>query len=871
MDKKKLPLIKPRLPTPISTSTATTNTTTSATTSTTTSVATATSITGTAGEVFAVPNVNNNLVMEEFMRGDPVNYAAKLKISEMAKLLLILNDAYYKGTPLVSDRQFDDIQEILSLLDPENPVLKEIGAEATSDFETETFSVEKYPHITGTSFPNPFYRSKVKLPFLMPSMDKVKPKDISEYNNWISKNPGPYNLSDKVDGMSVALVYELTGQTITRRLFSRGEKGVEGEELSAIIPYLRLPLPSPTDKNIVAMVTSSGGKLYMRGEVIISKETFEKEIGQGAMRNIARGIMSRKTLHTGFLALLDLVVYELVHPWKGKMTDSLLLLKQLGFNVVHNEKIQNTLTLEELRTYLQERNKLSAYEIDGIIISRDDVASRDIKPGDKFPSYAIAFKYDSDSSDNESAITIVRTVTWEPSRYGKLSPVAIVKPVGLYDSRNENFTVHNARHVVDMNIGPGAIIRVTKGGKIIPHIVATLRPAVPMMPDMPYVWDATNKSISLVEPEKDKTVYVARFQNFFEKLSVPNWGPANVERIVNKYWPTPIDVFEILNISEKELSELNGDKMGKKLYDSLHEKLSKVNLTTLMAASNVFGAGWGERRFQALFEGFPDILRHPFLSEKDRDDLLQRIIDIHGFNIKTGATLLEGLPNFIAFLYGIYRIGWIGTFILQPLPRTFFPASAYDRIIPEIEDQFTDMTATMATKEDLTDDDYKNASEIQQELFQAIDIEEAAVATAAAAATAASAPVAKKVLPRTAPKITPVVTSGITATAAAAATIAAPVQPQIALPKIAKPIAAAKPAAAPAKPSLLGKTIVFTGVHKGVEDEVTMRGAKITGSISGNTDLLVIKDSSFTSSKVVKAQQLGTPIMTLADFTSLYL
>jgi DNA ligase (NAD+) len=69
----------------------------------------------------------------------------------------------------------------------------------------------------------------------------------------------------------------------------------------------------------------------------------------------------------------------------------------------------------------------------------------------------------------------------------------------------------------------------------------------------------------------------------------------------------------------------------------------------------------------------------------------------------------------------------------------------------------------------------------------------------------------------------------------------------------------------------MGKTIVFTGVHKGLEEQVSMMGGKVAGSVSGNTDLLIVKDNNFTSSKVNKARDIGTPIMTADDFKKMYL
>lgn len=72
--------------------------------------------------------------------------------------------------------------------------------------------------------------------------------------------------------------------------------------------------------------------------------------------------------------------------------------------------------------------------------------------------------------------------------------------------------------------------------------------------------------------------------------------------------------------------------------------------------------------------------------------------------------------------------------------------------------------------------------------------------------------------------------------------------------------------------SLTGVSVVFTGVrNKKVEDVIRARGGKVSGSISKNTTVLVIKDSSFlTKVKGVKAKLLGVKTMTLDKFAASY-
>ena len=53
------------------------------------------------------------------------------RIAELAKLLRKYKDAYYNGTPLVSDAAYDALEDELRELDPNHAVIASVGAPAT--------------------------------------------------------------------------------------------------------------------------------------------------------------------------------------------------------------------------------------------------------------------------------------------------------------------------------------------------------------------------------------------------------------------------------------------------------------------------------------------------------------------------------------------------------------------------------------------------------------------------------------------------------------------------------------------------------------------------------------------------------------------
>jgi len=104
---------------------------------------------------------------------------------------------------------------------------------------------------------------------------------------------------------------------------------------------------------------------------------------------------------------------------------------------------------------------------------------------------------------------------------------------------------------------------------------------------------------------------------------------------------------------------------------------------------------------------------------------------------------------------------------------------------------------------------------------------------------------------------------GVTCSMAAAAPVAAFAAMNINANATAAAAAAPKPA--------LSITVVFTGFRDtGLEEALTLRGGKVTTSVSKNTSVVVAKDPSDESGKVTKAKSLGIPVMTATEFKKTY-
>ena len=247
---------------------------------------------------------------------------------------------------------------------------------------------------------------EVKLPYLMPSLDK-KFYGAGTLAKWAAAHPGPYIISDKLDGVSM----ELLGHNGKYDQLYKGGSATHGMDWSHAIPHLKLPKRAP-----------AGAEVGVRAEIIMSKAEFDsKWAGKYKnSRNLTSGIVN-KTKGDAHEAIgsVEPVVFDVLHK-RMKPSAALAWAKTNGFKVVHHVVV-NRLDEEKLLTYLEARKKAD-YLIDGLVIAQD-------KPymlTEANPKSMIAFKHNSE--DDMVQAEVIR-VEWQVSRHGLLKPVLLIKPV----------------------------------------------------------------------------------------------------------------------------------------------------------------------------------------------------------------------------------------------------------------------------------------------------------------------------------------------------------------------------------------------------------------------------------------------------------
>jgi NAD-dependent DNA ligase/predicted flap endonuclease-1-like 5' DNA nuclease len=517
----------------------------------------------------------------------------KLNENQLSSIIREANKAYYNEEPFMTDNEFDIVKDYIEQKYPSNEVIHQIGAPINSAAR------------------------KVTLPYPMGSMDKIKP-DTGALSTWMSKYNGPYVLSCKLDGVSGLY----TTEESTPKLYTRGD-GKVGQDISHLIPHLRLP----KTKGVV-----------IRGEFIIPKAVFETKYKTtfANPRNMVAGIVNHKTINNA-IKDLHFVAYEVIKPVKNP-SDQFAFLETLDVEVVLNKR-ESKLTNELLSSTLVDWRKTYIYEIDGVIVTDDKIYPH--KAGN--PEHAFAFKM---VLSDQIAEAKVVNVIWTPSKDGYLKPRVQIEPINLGGVRIEYATGFNGSFIEDNKVGVGAVIELIRSGDVIPHIRKVIVPAEKaQMPSVPYKWNDTHVDIMLEDLETDETVREKVITGFFRGIGVEGLSSGNVARIIKAGFDT---VPEILKMTKDDLLEVEGfkEKTATKLYDGIREKIDSASLVTIMAASNIFGRGFSEKRLELIMNSYPTTL----LSKESNSQKIAKISAIKGMAEKTAESFVERIPDFINFI-----------------------------------------------------------------------------------------------------------------------------------------------------------------------------------------------------------------------------
>jgi len=382
---------------------------------------------------------------------------AKIRIAALSTALHNHNYAYYTlSNPVISDFEFDQLLNELLALEKQYPALitnnspsQRVGGSITKNFQTVT---HRYP--------------------MMSLGNTYNEQDLIDFDLRVKKqieDDFEYVCELKFDGLAIGLTYE---NGFLKQAVTRGD-GSKGDDVTANVRTIKsIPLQLPIGADYPA-------NFEVRGEILMHRTVFEQlnkdrdELGETAYanpRNFASGTLKMQDSKEVAKRNLDCFIYFFLTDNSSfkNHAESLNKLMSWGFKVSPTFAICKDIS--EVQQFIQkwekERFDLS-YDIDGVVLKVNNYdQQQELGFTAKSPRWAISYKYKAAEVE-----TKLLSVSYQVGRTGAITPVANLQPVLLAGTTVKRASLHNADQIEKLDLYEGDVVKVEKGGEIIPKII----------------------------------------------------------------------------------------------------------------------------------------------------------------------------------------------------------------------------------------------------------------------------------------------------------------------------------------------------------------------------------------------------------------
>ena len=402
---------------------------------------------------------------------------AKARHEELAERTRHHDHRYYVlDDPVIEDSEYDRLLRELQTLEEAHPAL------ATPDSPTQR---------VGGGVADAFAEVEHIVPLL--SLDSIhEESELREFCRRMERELGTasveYSLEPKYDGLSVELVYE---SGVFVRGSTRGN-GRIGEDITANLRTIgSLPLRLAGE--------DVPERLAVRGEAVFPVADFERMNRALAVegkepfknpRNAAAGALRQLDSRMARARPLALYGYDVL-LWESDrasapetQTEVLAALAALGFRVAPETRLDpgrateaayssRGVSVEDILAYhrrLEHARDRLAVELDGAVVKVNRLSDRrELGERSRSPRWAVAFKFAPRQEETELSDVVVQV-----GRTGKLTPVALLRPVLVSGVTVSRATLHNEGFVRELDVRRGDRVRVQRAGDVIPQVVEVL-------------------------------------------------------------------------------------------------------------------------------------------------------------------------------------------------------------------------------------------------------------------------------------------------------------------------------------------------------------------------------------------------------------
>ncbi len=512
-------------------------------------------------------------------------------MDRMRELVALLNrygyEYYTLDNPTVTDKEYDVLYDELVRLEkqtgvtlPDSPT-KRVGGAPLREFESHTHIVR------------------------LLSMDKAQSEDA--VRDWMLRAqklrdeavaqgadlpPLSFVVEHKFDGLTLCLTYK-EGNLV--QAATRGN-GTVGEVI----------LPQALTIRSIPLSIGYKGTLEVHGECYMRLSTLEKynetadeplknarNAAAGALRNLDPAVTAERKLDACFY---DVNYIEGI-SFKSQQ-EMLDFLRENHFPVSDVELPAKNAdeVIERIHEIDLSRGELD-YLIDGAVIKITDYATREVLGNtEKFPRWAVAFKFVA-----VEVTTMLRDVTWEMGRTGKLTPLGHVDPVDIAGATVSKATLNNYGDILRKKLKIGAKVWLRRSNEVIPEIMGRVdeyfpdektieKPAVCPCCGTPVV----EKGAFIVCPNSEGCIdqIVMRVSHFAgrEAMDIDAFSEKTARKLIEELGIH--DCADLYDLTKEKLMALEGfkDKKADKLLEEI-EKSKHVKLNSFIFALGIPNIG----------------------------------------------------------------------------------------------------------------------------------------------------------------------------------------------------------------------------------------------------------------------------------------
>ncbi|WP_407943210.1 NAD-dependent DNA ligase LigA [Methylobacterium oxalidis] len=397
---------------------------------------------------------------------------AKARHEALSAEIAEADEAYHGAdAPIMTDAEYDALRRRLEAIEARFPDLAGTGAASASVGAKPSEKFAKVRHaVPMLSLGNAFADEEVE-EFVA---------RVRRFLNWPEGEPLGFTAEPKIDGLSLSLRYE-GGRLVTAA--TRGD-GEVGENVTANARTVQ-DIPETLRGGNVPEVCEVRGEVYLSHADFAAINARQEAAGKPLFanpRNAAAG--SLRQLDPAITASRPLRFFayawgEVVPPFEGTQHGVIERFRAWGLPVNPRTALCDgaAAMLAHYRAIEVARPNLG-YDIDGVVYKVDDLAlQRRLGFVSRAPRWALAHKFAA-----QKAFTVVEDIEINVGRTGSLNPLAKLRPVTVGGVVVSNATLHNEGYVQgvgadgepiregrDIRIGDTVIVQ--RAGDVIPKVM----------------------------------------------------------------------------------------------------------------------------------------------------------------------------------------------------------------------------------------------------------------------------------------------------------------------------------------------------------------------------------------------------------------